>query len=124
MTLRRLSVVQWLGLLLGAGVWAAQHVTGFGITQAACGAGGRGWAISYDEWQVALTAAAAALVVGAQAASVGVLLGTRGATYEDGPPPGRIRFFAIAALVANVIFLAIILLDGVATILDTTCRQG
>jgi hypothetical protein len=124
MTLRRLSTLQWIGLLLGAAVWAAQHITGVGITQAECGAGGRSWGISHDEWQAALMVAAAALVLAAQAAAIGVLFGTRETTYEDGPPPGRIRFFAIAALVANVIFLAIILLDGFATIFNTPCRQG
>ena len=124
MTLRRLSMLQWVGLLLGAGVWAAQHVVGFGITQAECGAGGRGWGISHDVWQAALMGAAAAFVVSAEAAAIGVVLGTRDTTYESEPPPSRIRFLAIAAVAANLIFLAIIILDGLATIFNTPCRQA
>jgi hypothetical protein len=124
MTLRRLSILQWLGLVLGAGVWFAQHVVGFGITQAECGAAGRGWGISHDTWQAVLTATAAALVLSAQAAAVGVLFGTRETSYEAEPPASRVRFFAIAALAANVIFLAIILLDGFATLYNTPCRQA
>jgi hypothetical protein len=124
MTLRRLSILQWLGLLLGAGVWFAQHVVGFGITQAECGAGGRGWGISHDTWQAVLMAIAAALVLSAEAAALGVVFGTRDASYEAEAPAGRIRFFAIAAVAANLIFLTIILLDGFATLFNTVCRQA
>jgi hypothetical protein len=124
MTLRRLGILQWLGLLAGAGVWAAQHIVGFGITQAVCGAGGRHWGISNDVWQGALMGAAALVVAGAALASVGVIVGTRSTSYESEPPLSRMRFFAIAAVVANVIFLMIILLDGTASIVNAECRQG
>ena len=36
----------------------------------------------------------------------------------------RIRFFAIAALVANVLFLMIVLLSGLSAIVNTVCRQA
>jgi hypothetical protein len=124
MTLRRLEILQWLGLLAGAAVWAAQHVLGFGITQAECGLGGAHWGISNDVWEGSLMAAAATVVLGAAGASLAVLVATRNVTYESDPPPGRMRFFAIAAVVANLVFLMIILLDGFASILDTPCRQG
>ena len=49
---------------------------------------------------------------------------TRDLGYTDPPPSGRIRFFAIAALAANVVFLMIVLLDGVASIVDRVCQQA
>ena len=125
MTLRRLGILQWFGLIAGAGVWFAQHVVGFGITQAECSSGGAGWGIGNDVWQAALLAASALLILAAEAAAVAVFRGTRGTAYDsDPPPPSRLRFFAIAAMVANVIFLMIVLLDGFASIVNVTCRQG
>jgi hypothetical protein len=124
MTLRRLELLQWTGLLAGAAVWAAQHVIGFGVTQAECGLGGRHWGISNDVWQGTLMGVAAGVVVCATLASVGVLRATRDTSYESEPPRSRMRFFAIAAIAANAIFLMIILLDGSASIFHATCRQG
>jgi hypothetical protein len=124
MTLRRLAVLQWLGLVAGAAVWAAQHVVGFGITQAECGAGGSGFGIANDTWQAALLGTSASCVLAAQAAAVAVLLATRSKSYEEDPPRGRIRFFAIAASAANAIFLVIIVLDGIASIAGIPCRQA
>jgi len=124
MSVRRLEILQWVGLLGGALVWAAAHVVGFGITEAECGAGGLHWGIQNDVWQGALLVAAVAFVVAAELAAVTVIVATRRTSYESPPVPGRVRFFAIAAATANVIFLMIILLDGFAAILNVTCRQG
>jgi hypothetical protein len=124
MSLRRLEILQWTGLLGGALIWAAQHVLGYGITEAECNGAGLGWGIHNTVWQGALFAAAAACVIAAEAAAVAVIVATRSGSYESPPAPGRIRFFAIAAAAANVIFLMIILLDGFAAIFNVTCRQG
>jgi hypothetical protein len=131
MTLRSLGILQWVGLLLGAGVWAAQHMVGSGVTQAECGAAGAGWGISNDLWQATLTAAAAALVLVAGAAAITVFARTRDAGYGDEPAEeagelrrARLHFFAAASIAANTIFLAIILLDGVASIAGLGCRQA
>jgi hypothetical protein len=122
---RRLGILQWLGLLVGAAIWGLQHVVGFGITQARCGANGTEWGIGNDVWQAALLGASALFILAAEAAAVLVVVRTRGTSYEkDDPPPGRIRFFAISAVAANVIFLMIVLLDGLASIFDVACRQG
>ena len=43
---------------------------------------------------------------------------------QDPPPHGRIHFFSAASIGGNVIFLAIILLTGIATIVDRTCHQA
>jgi hypothetical protein len=134
MNLRRLGILQWVGLLAGALVWISQHVVGYGMTLAECNAGGRHFGIDNDVWQAALLGAAAALVVGAQVCATAVFLRTRGANFGDGPsdegrwrgalPYTRLHFFGAAAMAANAIFLVIIVLDGIATIVDPTCRQS
>ena len=125
MSVRRLGILQWLGLIVGAGVWWAQHVVGFGITQAECSSGGAGWGIGNDVWQIALLVASGLAILGAEAAAVAVFLRTRETSYAEDPPPlSRIQFFAIAAMVANAIFFAIVVLDGLASIFGVVCRQG
>jgi hypothetical protein len=124
MTNRTLASLQWVGLLAGAGIWAVQHILGFGIAYVACSPGNAVAGVSHDLWEGTLMAAAALCVVGAEYAAVTVLLRTRDVSYQDDPPAGRIRFFAIAAAVSNVLFLMIILLDGFAGLFDTVCRQG
>jgi hypothetical protein len=124
MTLRRLAVLQWFGLVGAALAWAGQHVVGFGIGQAECSAGGRHWGIENDVWELALLACAGSLVVLAEVAAATVFMRTRGLGDEDDPPPGRLHFFAVAALVANVLFLAAMLLDTFASVFGTLCRQG
>jgi hypothetical protein len=125
MTLRLLGILQWVGLIGGAAIWAAQHIVGYGITQAECSTGGANWGIGNDVWQAVLMAASALLIAGAGVAAALVLAETREASYDSDPPPlSRIRFFAIAALAANAIFLMIVLLDGFASIFNVVCRQG
>jgi hypothetical protein len=123
--IRMLAMLQWVGLLVGAAVWGGQHVVGFGVTQAECGAGGARWGIGNDVWQATLMGVTALFIVAAEAAAVAVYRNTQETSYDtDDPPPGRIRFFAIASMAANVIFLMIVLLDGFAAIFNVTCRQG
>ncbi len=122
--MRRLEVLQWLGLFVGGLLWASAHVVGFGISEARCSAGGSGWGIHFDLWEVVVTAVAGVLVLSAALAAGAVLAGTRGSSYEVGPPEGRIRFFAIAALAANVIFLVMIVLYAVGTTVNIPCRQA
>jgi hypothetical protein len=123
-SVRRLEILQWLGLLLGAAMWGAAHVVGYGITEADCSPGGAGWGIGIDLWEGVLTGVAGALVLCAGLAAGAVVLGTRGSSYEAEPPVGRLRFFAIAALVANALFLVMIALYAVGTIVNVPCRQG
>lgn len=124
MRLRRLEILQWLGLLVGALAWAGQHVVGFGVADAQCSPGGAHFGINNDVWQASLMAVAAVAILGAEAAAVAVFFATRPTSYEAEPPPSRIRFFAIAAMVANVIFLVIVLLNGVGSIVNIDCRQS
>jgi hypothetical protein len=56
---------------------------------------------------------------------VTVVRRTRGVSYDaDDPPLARIRFLALAALLANAVFLMIVLLAGVAALANVVCRQG
>jgi hypothetical protein len=121
-SLRRLAALQWIAFFLGGIVWATQHIVGWGITEAECGRGGFG--IHNDLWQGTLMGVAVLAIVIAEIAAVTVVVATRSESYEDPPSSGRIRFLAIAAVPANVIFLMIVLLDGFASIFARVCVQG
>jgi heme/copper-type cytochrome/quinol oxidase subunit 2 len=123
-TLRRLELLQWFGLVAAGPTWFGQLVLGWGLTEARCGAGGQHWEISNDTWQALLMTWGVAVFLAAEAAAVIVFRRTAGAEEDDPPPPGRMHFFATAAMTANVIFLIIILLTGFASILNVTCRQS
>jgi hypothetical protein len=132
-TIRQLSVVQWIGVVVAPLAWTGQHVVGYGVGQARCEVGAN-WGIGYDTWQLALLAAATLLVLVSEAAAVTVFLATRDTNYGDGPPGdgrwggavpySRLHFFATAAMVANVLFLVVILLDGLVAVADTLCAQS
>jgi hypothetical protein len=78
--------------------------------------------------------AAGLLVVISEAAALTVFLATRETNYGDGPagngrwggavPYSRLHFFATAAMVANVLFLTVILLDGLGSAFSTLCAQS
>ncbi len=122
---RLLEVLQWFGVLGAALAWTSLHVLGFGVTQAVCGAGGRNWGLDNDAWQIGLAAGAGAIILAAEGAAVAVFLGTRGHDPEGGDPPfARMRFFAIAAMVTNLLFLAIVVLDAIGSIAGSGCRQS
>ena len=134
MSTRRLSVLQWVGVVAAPLAWTGQHVVGYGVGQARCSVAGMRWGIGFDTWQLAILAAAGLLVLAAEAAAVAVFLATRETNYGDGPPGSgrwggavpytRLHFFATAAMVANVLFLAIILMDGLGSVFDPLCVQS
>jgi hypothetical protein len=132
-TLRQLAFVQWIGVVVAPLAWTGQHVVGYGVGQARCTAGAN-WGIGFDTWQLSILAAAGLLVLISEAAAVTVFLATREANYGDGPagdgrwdgavPYTRLHFFATAAMVANVLFLTVILLDGLGAVADALCVQS
>ncbi len=124
MTLRRLEILQWTGLLLGALAFTAAHVVGYGITEAECNSAGLRWEISNDMWELIALGVSAGFVLLSELAAATVVLRTREESYESPPPPGRVRFLAIAAVAANLIFLTIIVLDALGSVLNVACRQG
>jgi hypothetical protein len=132
-TLRQLSIVQWIGVVVAPLAWTGQHIVGYGVGQARCEVG-VAWNIGFDTWQIAIIVAAGLLILASEAAAVRVFLATREVNYGDGPPEegrwagvvpvGRLHFFATAAMVANVLFLAIVLMDGLASVFDSLCVQS
>ena len=132
-TLRQLAFVQWVGVVVAPLAWTGQHVVGYGVGEARCKAGAS-WGIGYDTWQLAILAAAAVLILISEAAAVTVFLATREANYGDGPagegrwagavPYTRLHFFAMAAMVANVLFLTVIFLDGLGAVFNSLCVQS
>ena len=132
-TLRRLSIVQWIGVVVAPVAWTAQHVVGYGVGQARCGVGAA-WGIGFDTWQLAIGGAAVLLILVSEAAAVLVFLATRETNYGDGPPGegrwggrtpyARLHFFATTALVANVLFLVMVLMDGLLSTFAPLCAQS
>jgi hypothetical protein len=124
MTLRRLEILQWFGALGAFLTWIGWHVTGSGLTQARCNVAGTHWGIGKDVWELALLAAGVTVCLVAEAAAALVFRATRGSDFQDGPPVGRMHFFAAAALVANLLFLMMIVLGGVGSVAGIGCRQS
>jgi hypothetical protein len=124
MTLRRLATLQWVGLFAGWAIWVCAHVLGWGITVAECGPSGSHFGIQNTVWEATTLSTAALLIAFAEAAALAVVFGTRDVSFSDGPPQGRIRFLAIAAAVANVLFFTMCVLDLVGTVSHVACRQS
>lgn len=132
-TLLQLSILQWIGTLVAPIIWWSQYLFGYGLGEAVCGAG-RNWGVNYDVYQLTALSVAGLFEIVSWACAVVVFLHVKGADWGDGPPEearwgaehpyGRLYFFAAAAVVANVLFLTMILLDGTASVLDTFCRQS
>jgi heme/copper-type cytochrome/quinol oxidase subunit 2 len=123
-TLRRLSFLQWVGFLVGGPIWFAEFLAGIGSSQASCNPGSKRWHVPHDAVQIGLMTFASVAVIVAFVAAVVVFRETKNVEEQEAPPAGRIHFFAAASIAGNVIFFAIILLTGIATIVDRTCLQS
>jgi hypothetical protein len=117
-----LEFLQWFGLGGAALVWASQHVLGVGTTLARCGAGGVHYGIGLHTWELTAGLVALAFALAAEAAAVTVVLRTRDADYDGPPPDGRRHFFALAAMVGNLLFIVIILLSSLSDLAYDPCR--
>jgi hypothetical protein len=124
MNVRRLSQLQWFGLLVGGPVWFAEYLAGTGESQAVCNPASGRWGLPHDAIELGLMIFGAVVVSAALAASAFVFRQTAGVAEEEAPPLGRIHFFSTAAMLGNLVFLVIILETGVATIVDQACRQS
>lgn len=124
MTLRRLELLQWFGFVCGGVIWFTLFVTGVGLAVATCNPAGQRWDVPYDALQLGLLAFGLLALAAAEAAAVMVFRATRRAEDDDDPPEARMRFFAIGAMVGNVLFFMILLLSEVGTIVDRTCHQA
>jgi hypothetical protein len=124
MSLRRLSVAQWFGTLGAAAAVAGHFLAGAGLGVANCNPAGASWDLPYRSVQIGLVVAGGLVVLAAEACALYVFRATRGLDDEAPPPEGRMHFFATAAIAANLIFLMIIALNGLASIVDRTCQQA
>jgi hypothetical protein len=123
-TRTRLELLQWFALFGGPLAWALEHVVGFGISDAGCHVAGAQWGLDIASLEVVLAVIVGVVVVAAGAAATVVFRATR-ELDEDAPGPGgRLRFFAEAAMLGNVLFLVIVVLDGVSSSYHTPCYQG
>ena len=118
----RSAPLLWFAVLGAPLAWATQHVVGFGLTVAACGAPGRAWDIAVDAWTIAATVAAAVIAILAEIAAGVVFRATRDAGSD--PPGARIHFMSIVGLTINPLFLFIILLSGVGVAVLDNCHAS
>jgi hypothetical protein len=118
------EVLQWVGLFAAPLAWTVQLVFGYGFAVGACNTLTRRPDVPLVSWEIAITAAAAAVAVAGQAAAFLAFLATREHGHEDLPPAGRIHFFAVVALLANTIFIVMILLGGITAAHLGSCRQA
>jgi hypothetical protein len=113
----RLEALQWYALFGGALAWASQHVAGYYVSAASC----TDTVTHTSTIQIVISVAAVLGILGAEAAAFLVFRATR----PDGPPPSsRLHFFAQAALLGNVLFLAIVVLSTLSTVYHLPCAQS
>jgi hypothetical protein len=124
MTRRRLELLQWFSLFAGPLAWATEHVVGFWISDASCHVAGAQWDLDPAALQTVLALLVGAVVVAAWLAAFVTFRETRMVDKDEPGPAGRIHFFAQAALLGNVLFFVIVVLDGVATVHDLPCSQS
>jgi hypothetical protein len=122
--MRRAAVLQWIGLFVAPAAWFAQHAIGQAISQVRCSEANTTWGVSNTAWQIGLLIGAGLLILVSEGAAVTAYLGTREGGHESPPPLGRIQLISVAAMTTNLIFLVIVVLDGIASIVDVACRQS
>jgi hypothetical protein len=124
MTRRRLELLQWFALFGGPLAWTIEHVVGFGISDAGCNVAGTQWGLDPDVLQSVLAVLVGVVVIAAWLAAAAVFRETSTVGLDAPGPLGRIHFFAQAALLGNVLFFVIVVLDGVTSVHDLPCRQS
>ena len=124
MTRVRLEFLQWFALFAGPLAWATQHVVSYGVSDAGCRVAGRKWDLPTATLQVVVAVAAALVVLAAGTAAFLAYRETQEVGKDAPGPAGRIHFFAQAALLGNVLFLALVVLDGFGTVYHLPCSQA
>jgi hypothetical protein len=109
------------GLLAAPLAWSAQLVVGYGIGEADCSAGSRRWGIDSEAAELALTAAAGAIALTGLLTAAWLLVEER---RQGGDDRGRIAFMAGGGVLVSAIFVALILLGGIASLAISHCHQS
>jgi len=117
------SPVLWYAVLGAPAAWAAQFAISYWVTEAKCSVAGERWGISVDAWVVALTVLAVAVAAGGGLVALGLLRATSDDDFEGAPPGGRTRFFAAVGLAVTPLYLAIIVLNGIGSVIQS-CGQS
>jgi hypothetical protein len=120
MTRARLEALQWYALLGGALAWTTEHVLGYFVSDGGC----TGHVAHAGLWGALLTVVGVLAVSGAQAAAITVYRATSTVGHDAPGPEGRLHFFAVAALVGNVLFLMLVGLDGLGSLTHLQCAQA
>jgi hypothetical protein len=109
------------GVVGAPAAWTLQHVTGFALTQAECGTAFRD-DLAFQGLTIAAMATAATVAVLAELSAIAVYRRTRHAGPD--PPGSRMHFLAIVGMTIAPLFLAIILMSGLAAAFLDTCTQS
>jgi hypothetical protein len=115
------ATLLWLAVLAGPVAWAAQLVTGYGIEEYGCSAGGGSGTVAgvrTDRLELLVTVAALALV------AVGALAALRTWRASDDAPSGHVAFLGWTALLATFVFAVTIVLAGVGVLVLSPCEAG
>lgn len=124
MTRTRLELLQWYALFGGALAWAGSHVLGYFVAVSGCQTAVAYWHVNLALWEALLNALALSGVLAAEAAAFAVFRATSDVDKDAAGPGGRMHFFAEAALLGNVLFFMLVLLDATGILLHTNCRLG
>lgn len=124
MTRRRLELLQWYALFGGALAWAAAHVLGYFVSVGGCNAAVAYWHLNIVLWEALVLAVALGGVLAAEAAAFVVFRATSAVDEDAAGPAGRLRFFAEAALLGNVLFFMLVVLDASGVLFHANCRLG
>ncbi|MBQ1016813.1 hypothetical protein KBX71_02920 [Micromonospora sp. D93] len=120
------GLLLWYAVLGGAVAWALHLLAGWGVDELTCASG------SERVGAVPLRAVLGAAVVLPALATVGALLASallwRRTAHPPGPngedrSVGRGRLFAVVGIWSNLLFLAIIVLGGVALLVLPPCQR-
>ena len=123
----------WFGVIGGAGAWVVQFLANLALTFAQCDQPSARWMLPVHGWEIALSLAAVAVVLGAGGVSAWIFLRTFRiddvAAHERrgegvSPPLGRISFLSMVGLLVNLLALAMIVMTGIGAPLLPVCQQS
>lgn len=120
----RLEVLQWYALFGGALAWTTVHVLGYFVSDGGCSPEVEHWGLNAGLWEGLLVGFGAVAVLAAQAAALTVYRATSSVDKDAPGPAGRLHFFAVAALVGNVLFFMLVALDGLGSLSHLPCAQS
>ncbi|SCL32854.1 hypothetical protein GA0070624_4585 [Micromonospora rhizosphaerae] len=120
------GLLLWYGVLGGALAWAVHLFVGWSLDELTC-ATGADTVAQVPLWQAVWLAVVVPAVATVGALLVATLAWRRTARAqrgrEDDPSFGRARMLAVVGIWANLLFLAIIVLGGVAVLVLPPCQR-